>query len=79
MLDVSPEKLSEAAKLFQGRVNTAMSNKYNVEKFTKTADLVIGAVLIVGTKAPHIITEDMVKNMRKGSVIIEFQLTRAVL
>ena len=74
MLDVSPEKLSEAAKLFQGRVNTAMSNKYNVEKFTKTADLVIGAVLIVGTKAPHIITEDMVKNMRKGSVIIDVSI-----
>lgn len=74
MLDVSPEKLSAAAKLFQGRVNTAMSNKYNLEKFTKTADLVIGAVLILGAKAPHIITEDMVKKMKKGSVIVDVSI-----
>ncbi len=74
MLDVCPEKLREAAKLFQGRVNTAMSNKYNLEKYTKTADLVIGAVLLVGEKAPNIITEKMVKNMRKGSVIIDVSI-----
>lgn len=74
MLDVSPEKLSAAAKLFQGRVNTAMSNKYNLEKFTKTADLVIGAVLILGAKAPHIITEDMVRKMKKGSVIVDVSI-----
>lgn len=74
MLDVSPKKLTHAARLFQGRVNTAMSNKYNLEKFTKTADIVIGAVLILGAKAPHIVTEDMVKNMKKGSVIIDVSI-----
>ena len=74
MLDISPEKLRNAAKLFQGRVNTAMSNKYNLEKFIKTADLVIGSVLVPGTVAPHIITEDMVKTMRKGAVIIDVSI-----
>ena len=74
MLDINPEKLREAAKMFQGRVNTAMSNKYNIEKYIKTADLVIGSVLLVGEKTPKLITENMVKSMRKGAVIIDVSI-----
>ena len=71
LLDISPKKLTKADSIFNGRVKTAIANKYNVEKFTKTADIVIGAVLVIGEKAPHIITEEMVKNMKKGSAIID--------
>ena len=74
ILDINPNKLNEADKLFQGRINTAISNKYNLEKFLKTADLVIGAVLELGAKAPHIVTEEMVKSMRKGAVIIDVSI-----
>ncbi len=74
MLDICPQKLRKVDKIFNGRVNTAISNKYNLEKYIKHADLVIGAVLIPGTKAPNIITEDMVKTMKKGSAIIDVSI-----
>ena len=50
---------------------TMMSNPYNIRESIKTADLVIGAVLIVGAKAPKLITRDMLKLMKKGSVIVD--------
>lgn len=74
MLDISPEKLNIASKIFRSAVKTAMSNKYNIEKFTKSADIVIGAVLTVGSKPPQLITEDMVKKMKKGSIIIDLSI-----
>ncbi|MBS4760912.1 MAG: alanine dehydrogenase [Clostridium sp.] len=76
MLDTCPLKLDNADKIFNGRVNTAISNKYNLEKYIKNADLVIGAVLIPAIKAPSIITEDMVKMMKKGSSIIDVSINQ---
>lgn len=74
ILDISPEKLNIVSKIFRSAVKTAMSNKYNVEKFTKTADIVIGAVLNIGSKPPIILTEEIVKNMKKGSIIIDLSI-----
>ena len=74
MLDICPKKLSEAERIFNGNISTAMCNKYNLEKYLKTSDLVIGAVLIPATKAPHIVSEDMVKTMKKGSAIIDVSI-----
>ncbi len=74
MLDVCPEKLSTVDQIFNGRVCTAISNKYNLEKFIEKADLVIGAVLIPARKAPSIITEEMIKKMKKGSAIVDVSI-----
>ena len=52
MLDVNPKRLQELDDLFNGRVHTIMSNPLNIEMFVKDSDLVIGAVLIPGAKAP---------------------------
>ena len=71
VLDVSLERLTYLDDLFQGRVTTLASNPYNIAKVTRWADLVVGAVLIPGAIAPRLITEEMVRQMRPGSVIID--------
>ncbi len=50
---------------------TQMSTKANIREAVKDADLVIGAVLVVGAKAPHLVTRDMLKTMKEGSVIVD--------
>jgi alanine dehydrogenase len=71
ILDVNPSRLRYLDNLFNGRVKTVVSNPYNVAESVKKADLLIGAVLIPGAKAPQIVTEEMVKDMQPGSVIID--------
>ena len=51
-----------------------MSNPLNIEQCVKNSDLVIGAVLIPGAKAPNLVTEDMVKSMKDGSVIVDIAI-----
>ena len=51
-----------------------MSNPLNIEMYVKQSDLVIGAVLIPGAKAPSLVTEDMIKQMRSGSVIVDIAI-----
>lgn len=67
----SPQKLRELSDLFEGRIITFISNNYNLAKVVKYADLLISAVLITGARAPRLISEDMVKKMKKGSVILD--------
>ena len=74
MLDVNPKRLQELDDLFNGRVHTIMSNPLNIEMFVKDSDLVIGAVLIPGAKAPNLVTEDMIKQMKAGSVIVDIAI-----
>ena len=65
---------TQAAKMAAGlgaNVNTQYSNDYNIREAIKTADLVIGGVLIPGAKAPKLITRDMLPTMRKGAVIVD--------
>jgi alanine dehydrogenase len=57
--------------LFQGQVDTVMSNSFNINKAVSSADLLIGAVLLPGSKAPTLVTEEMVKQMKTGSVIVD--------
>ena len=66
ILDVNPKRLAELEDVFDGRVNTIMSNPLNIENAVKESDLVIGAVLIPGAKAPSLVTEDMIKQMKDG-------------
>lgn len=71
IIEKSPERMRYLDDIFGNKVKTLMSNEYNIENAVKKADLLIGAVLIPGTKAPHLVTEDMVKQMKKGSVIVD--------
>ncbi len=74
ILEVNPERLRQLDDLFQYEVNTLMSNPYNIAQAVKDADLVIGTVLIPGKKAPKLVTEEMVKSMKPGSVVIDIAI-----
>lgn len=71
LLDVCLDKLRYVDDIFNGRVKTLYSNPYNIARKLTTADLLIASVLIPGAKAPNIVTEEMVKTMPKGSVIVD--------
>ncbi|MGJ9457429.1 alanine dehydrogenase [Oceanobacillus sp. CF4.6] len=71
ILDLSPIRLRELDHLFGNQVNTIMSNPYNIAESVAQADLVIGAVLIPGTKAPKLVTKEMVQSMKERSVIVD--------
>jgi alanine dehydrogenase len=71
LLDINPDRLRQLDDQFQGRIQTLMSNPYNIAKAVKEADLLIGAVLIPGARAPRLVTEEMVKAMEAGSVIVD--------
>jgi len=71
ILDVSVERLNYIHDILSTRVVTLMSNSYNVSKAVAEADLVIGAVLIPGAKAPKIVTENMIMSMNPGSVLVD--------
>jgi alanine dehydrogenase len=71
ILDMSPDRMRYLDDLFEGRVLTVMSNSYNLASWVEKADLLIGAVLLPGAKAPKLVTEEMVKTMSPGSVIVD--------
>lgn len=71
VIDLNLHKLRYFDDIFHGEVRTLMSNSLNIEECAKKADLMIGAVLIPGAKAPHLISEETVKKMKKGTVIID--------
>lgn len=71
MIDLSPERLRQLDDLFGTSINTLISNPFNISEAVRESDLVIGAVLIPGAKAPKLVTEEMVKGMKKGSVIVD--------
>ncbi|TCS84076.1 alanine dehydrogenase [Tepidibacillus fermentans] len=71
IIDLNADRLRYLDDIFQGRVNTLMSNSYNIAQAVKKADLVVGAVLIPGARAPKLVTEEMVKTMTPGSVIVD--------
>lgn len=71
ILDINPKRLAELDSHFDGKVQTLMSNPFNIAESVKEADLLIGAVLIPGARAPKLVTKDMVATMKPGSVIID--------
>lgn len=71
VMDINPKRLSWIDEYYSGRVNTLFSNKYQLQRQVQRADLLIGAVLVPGAKAPKLVTEDMVKTMKQGSVIVD--------
>ncbi|MED0717330.1 alanine dehydrogenase [Aeribacillus composti] len=71
IIDLNPARLRQLEDIFGSTVQTLMSNPYNIAESVKDSDLVIGSVLIPGAKAPKLVTEEMVKSMQPGSVIID--------
>lgn len=71
LTDISLPVLRHCAETMPKNVKTLYSSKHNIEEELPTTDLVIGSVLIPGAKAPHLITRDMVKLMRPGSVMVD--------
>ncbi len=71
IMDISLNRLRELDDIMPKNVVTQYSNEYNIREAIKTADLVVGAVLIPGAKAPHLITRDMLKTMRPGTVLVD--------
>lgn len=74
VLDIKKDRLDSIDQLTNGRISTLYSNEYNMSEALKQADLLISTVLIAGAKAPKIVTEEMVKSMNKGSVIVDIAI-----
>jgi alanine dehydrogenase len=74
LLDVDLGVLREVDAVQQGRIMTLVSNRWTLEGLAREADLLIGAVLVPGAKAPHVITEEMVASMRPGSVLVDISI-----
>ncbi|SFF02999.1 alanine dehydrogenase [Paenibacillus catalpae] len=71
ILEKSTDRMRYLDDVFGGRIRTVMSSPYNIAEAVGKADLLVGAVLIPGAKAPHLVTEVMVQSMKKGSVIVD--------
>jgi len=71
IVDLSADRLRQLDDIFGNQVKTLMSNSLNIAEAVAEADLLIGAVLIPGAKAPKLVTEEMVKAMKPGSVIVD--------
>ncbi|WP_243386058.1 alanine dehydrogenase [Bacillus kexueae] len=74
ILDVNPERLRQLDDIFKQDVHTLMSNRYNIAESVKESDLVIGAVLIPGARAPKLVTKDMIEQMGEGSVVVDIAI-----
>lgn len=75
VMDVARERLDTLSRHTSGsKVTTMFATRHNIEKLVKFADVLICAVLVPGKRSPVLITKEMVKSMRKGSVIIDFSI-----
>jgi alanine dehydrogenase len=71
IIDVSADRLRQLDDIFGNQIKTLMSNPFNIAEAVAESDLLIGAVLIPGAKAPKLVTEEMVKAMKPGSVVVD--------
>jgi len=74
LLDKNVERLRQVDKIYQGHLQTVASNAYEVERAVLDADLVIGAVLVPGAKAPTLVSNDLVRRMQPGSVLVDISV-----
>jgi alanine dehydrogenase len=72
--DISTSRLAELDQLFEGRVKTAFASTAAISNALKSADLVIGAVLVPGAKAPKLVTRQMLKTMKRGAVLVDIAI-----
>jgi len=71
VLDINPSVLAYLDDIYEGRIHTLYSDPHTIEEATRTADLLVGAVLVTGARAPRLVTEKMVATMEPGSVIVD--------
>ena len=71
LMDINLDRLRELENVLPANVTTVYSSEYNIRKELSTVDLIIGAVLIPGAKAPSLITRDMLSEMRDGAVVVD--------
>ena len=71
VMDLDLKRLAQIDQIFAGNVKTLASSAYEIEKEVTQADLVIGAVLVHGAKAPKLVSNDLVKKMKPGSVLVD--------
>ncbi|MEU0516992.1 alanine dehydrogenase [Streptosporangium sp. NPDC006007] len=74
VLDLNTDRLRYIDAVYQGRLKTLVSNSYTIEREALQADLVIGAVLIPGAKAPTLVSNDLVSRMKPGSVLVDIAI-----
>jgi alanine dehydrogenase len=74
LLDKNIDVLRQVDRIYQGHVQTVASNSYEVERAVIDADLVIGAVLVPGAKAPTLISNELVSRMKPGSVLVDISI-----
>jgi alanine dehydrogenase len=74
LLDKNIARLREADRIYQGHCQTVASNTYEIERAVLDADLVIGAVLVPGAKAPKLVSHDLVTRMKSGSVLVDIAI-----
>ncbi|HRX02571.1 MAG TPA: alanine dehydrogenase, partial [Anaerolineae bacterium] len=74
VLDNNVDRLNQVDTMFNGTVTTMMANRYNIDRVVGFADVLVGAVLLKGQRAPVLITREMVRKMRPGSVVMDFSI-----
>jgi len=74
ILERNVDRLKELDQIFDGKVEVLMSNAYEIERSVLEADLVIGAVLVPGAKAPKLVSNNLVKRMKPGSVLVDIAI-----
>src|SRR5581483_10445517 len=74
LLDLNIDRLRTVDRIYRGQVQTVASNTYEIERAVLDADLVIGAVLVPGAKAPTLVTNELVSRMKPGSVLVDISI-----
>ena len=74
LLDININRLRQVDLVYQGHMQTVASNAYEVERAVLDADLVIGAVLVTGAKAPTLVSDDVVRAMKPGAVLVDIAI-----
>lgn len=74
ILDTNVDRLRHIDAIYQGRLRTVTSNRYSVDQAVREADLVIGAVLVPGAKAPKLVSNHLVSEMKPGSVLVDIAI-----
>jgi alanine dehydrogenase len=74
LLDLNIDRLRQVDRIYQGHMQTVASNRYEIERAVIDADLVIGAVLVPGAKAPTLVSNDLVSRMKPGSVLVDISI-----
>ncbi|MGI8698989.1 MAG: alanine dehydrogenase [Mycobacteriales bacterium] len=74
LLDLNVTKLRDADRIYQGHLQTVSSNAYEIERACLDADMVIGAVLVPGAKAPTLVSDELVSRMKPGAVLVDISV-----